>query len=1059
MIRIWATIGLVLVAQAPAVGLAAATAPAAVAAPAAQAARAGQLLPSDGDTLTPNFRDAVYGDFLQVGNSVLRCPVDGEETGGNSVADCVAATQNETPSGLLDNRSNNNGYYMHAADDDGDDSTFDSSRAELTIPPGATVRYAQLHWGGHTGKFVGFSGVNCIRPLLLQGQPPPAPAASAPDQQDVTLSVDGGDPEGVARVEENFTFTEGLAEPSEIYTGWADVTSRFDGVRTGEPIQVSVGNVWAPTGPGCAGGWSLVVVFGYDEPQPDFSTVRVVDLYTGNLPNGGMLMPGIIEPLIPGFPSQIDDLLPGLLPGLTGSSVVLPGVNPSRGSAGVTIGVTAYDGDWNQGAETLEIDGEAATDPCLNDAAEDFFRSCANNAIDPIDDSRRPQNNMSVDSKTFMPQLEDNDTGEIELRVDSVADFFVLQNVVLAESVTPEITITNDGPTGPVQQGDLATFDITVENTGSVPLYDIVLEDTSDQQPPGAILCTPRTVQPLDPGESATVSCMETAGAEPFTNTAKVTATYLTPANGGEPRTVTASDPAEVDVTVPDFAVQRVPDKLITHVGEPVTFTVTLFNNTDSALTNVSYTDDATDDCGTVPTTLAADSSATFECVVASPQETFDSAGSMSGTTSQGGIGVTSQTVRVVVIDPVLTVSATVDKDTIYTGDTVTLTFTVTNTATDPDETLNNIVVTVEELPDCQPEPIESLAAGESVDVTCTARPQETVDAVAQAEGTDLTDEPVTASSEPVRITVLEAPLRIEQSADRTTVRVENTEVTFTFTVTNTDDPEDPDARTLHDVQIGNVTIPNCEPEVIETLGPGQSDSRTCTAGPDRTFDSVASATALDEEDRPMRVLSDPLRITVINPVMVITSSVDPNKAKHGASVRFTVTVRNIGDVPLSFQVTNDQAKDCDFETVDENAGLSPNAAQGRVCIEHTPTSDGEPEFVNVANFEALPIEAVGDDGEALTGETTATVELQDGQAPPEPTPAPGDGGDSGGSGGSGGSASGGDGGGLAITGASIAVPLVLAISLLVGGALMALAARRPEEGDEGFLARWWPGN
>jgi len=1061
VIRILATIGLLLATLAPATGFL--TTPPA-------AAQQG-LLPGNPATLTPNYRDAVYGNFLQAGNGVLRCPVDGEETGGNPASDCLAATDNDIGGGLLDNRGNNNGYYLHQADVDDADATFNSTSAELTIPAGATVRYAQLHWGGHTGTFVGFSGVNCARPVLLQGQPPPPPAAATPSGQQVTLSVDGAAPAAVPLVPQHFQATEGLLEATQIYTNWADVTARFDAVPTGERVEVSVGNVWAPSGPGCAGGWSLVVVFGYDEPTGEYQSLRVVDLYTDNLPKGGALTPGLLEPLVPGFPSIIDGLLPGLVPGLTGTSVILPGVNARRADAAIEIGLTAYDGDWSQGGDTLTVDGDPVTDPCLNDTAEDFFRSCANYAIDPIDPTRRPMNNLSVESKTFIPDLADNDTGEIELGVNSLADFFVMQNVVLAESIDPAVSVTNTGPVDPVRQGDLATFDIEITNTGSLPLFDVELVDTSDPASDD-IRCTPEVVAPLDPGESAMVTCVQSAGDTDFVNTATVTAAYLAPAGGGDPRTVTASDSADpVTVEVPDYAVRRVPSSLVVRAGEPVTFTVTLINNTDLPFTEVEYTDDPAAECVTedVPTELPPLTQATFECVVDSPQETFTSSGSMVGTDGDDEITVFSQEVTVVVIEPTLTVGQESDKDVIYRGDTVELTFTVANEGDADDERLGGVTVSVPDLPDCEPDPVGELAPGESATVTCTAAPDETIDVVTEAVGTDVTGGEVTARSEPTTITVLDPLLELTQDADPRTIRVEG-QVTFTFTATHLGDDED---GPLSDVQITNPTLPpDCELAVIEQLDPGASETRECTVEPDRTFDSVALASAVDQLDRPMRVTSDPLRIRVINPAMTINTEADPEEAKHGADVDFIVTVRNIGDVALTLDVANDNAPDCDFTLTDD--GLPPGAARGRQCTTTTPTGESEDEFTNVAEFSAEPVEEVQDEGEPIVGQDDATIRLLAGQAPTEP---PDDGSDDDSDDGSdddsdddsnGGSDDSDDGpgepqgsGGLADTGTSLVVPLAMAVSLLVAGALMlAVAARRHEEADEdSFLYRWWPGN
>lgn len=1055
--RILATIGLLLVTLAPAAGFL--SAPPAVA----------QLLPLAPTRLEPNYRDAVYGNFLQVGNSVLRCPVDGEETGGNTPQDCLAATDNAIGGELLDNRGNNNGYYLHQADVDDSDDTFNSGSAELTVPDGATVRYAQLHWGGHTGTFVGFSGVNCARPILLQGQPPPPPAAAAPSDQRVTLSVAGAAPAAVPLVPQHFSATEGLLEATQLYTNWADVTEWFGSVPTGEAVEVTVGNVWAPSGPGCAGGWSLVVVFGYDEPTGEWQSLRVVDLYTDDLPKGGALTPGLLEPLVPGFPSIIDGLLPGLVPGLTGTAVVLPGVNTRRSEAAIEIGLTAYDGDWAQGGDTLSVDGEPVTDPCLNDSGEDFFRSCANDAIDHLDPSRRTTNNLSVDSKTFIPELEDNDTGEIELRVDSLADFFVMQNVVLAENIDPHVSITNTGPSEPVRQGDLATFDIEITNDGSLPLYDIELDDTSDP-PSGDIRCTPAVIAPLDPGGSTVVTCVQSAGDTDFVNTATVTAAYLTP-TGGDDRTVSASASADrVTVEIPDYAVRRVPSALVVRTGEPVTFTVTLINNTDLPFTDIEYTDDPAAECAAddVPESLEPQSSATFECVVAAADETFTSSGSMVGTDGTDEITVSSQEVTVEVIEPTLTVGVEVvdGEDTVYRGESLELSFTVTNEGDSDDERLSDVTVAVPELTDCVPEPVGELAPGESATVTCTTTPQESLDVVARAEGVDVTGTASTARSEPVAITVLDPLLEITQEADPRTIRVEG-EVTFTFTVTHVGDEED---GPLSEVRISNPTIPpDCEFPVIDQLDPGESQSQECTVEPDRTFDSVALAAAVDQLDRPMRVSSEPLRIRVINPAMTIVAEADPEEAKHNAEIDFIVTVRNIGDVALTLEVNNDNAPDCDFEVTDD--GLPPGAAQGRQCTTTTPRSESDEEFTNTADFSAQPVEEVMDTGDPIVGEDDATVRLLEGQAPtttPAPDPDEGndeDGNDNDNGDDNNGGDEGDDGqpqgsGGLADTGSTIVVPIALAVSLLVAGGLMlTVAARRYEDDEDSFLYRWWPGN
>ncbi|PWW66536.1 DUF7507 domain-containing protein [Actinokineospora spheciospongiae] len=1072
MYRIWAAIGLLLLAFAVVPGSEVA-APGGVA-PSTDVAQPGLLPAPPSPTVAPGYRDAVYGDFLQAGNSVLRCPVGEEVSGDHSPAECAAATAASGPSdsALLDNSGNNNGYYMHLADDDGRPDSFTSSRAEITIPAGATVRHAQLNWGGHTGTFIGFSGVNCVRPLLLQGEPPPPPAAASPAQQQVRIAVAGGTPVPVRRDPAHFRTTDGLTEPSQLYSDWADVTRAFAGAPTGTPIPLSVSNVWAPTGPGCSGGWSVVVVFGYDEPRAPYTQPRVIDLYTDDLPKSGALLPGLIEPLVPGFPTLVDGLLPGLVPGLTGTSVVLPGVARNRSTADVAIGLTAYDGDWRQGGETFTVDGAAAVEPCGGRKTEDFFRSCAVGAVDPVDPAKRPVNNLSVDAKTIRPTLADNDSGEVEIGVAGIGDFVVVHNVVLAETVAPSISVVNTGPTEPVTQGELATFTVDVRNDGALPLTGVTLTDTSDPTSE-EIRCTPTALPPLAPGATTRVTCLQPAGAGPrFTNTATATGTYLV-GPGGERRTVSASASAEVQVELPDYAITRVPDRLVVREGDPVVFAVTLTNNTTAPLTGIAYADGAAPDCaGPTGTTLAAGTSTSFTCTATAPAESFESAGRLTGLDATGAtVTITSQQVLVTVIAPAATITTAVDKDTVYRGDSVELTFTVTNTGDEADEALSDLRVAVADLPDCAPDPIPSLAPGATAETTCTTTPSESLEVVAALTAVDVGGAGVTATAEPVAVTVLDPLITLTQQVDRTPVRVTEG-VTLTFAVTSTATAAE---GPVTDVRITSPTLPpDCLPEPIPTLAPGETATRTCTAVPDRSFDNQALASAVDGGNRLMRTQAAPLRVTVINPALTISTTADREQAKHGEDVDFTVTVRNIGDVPVVVEVGNDRAPDCDFTLTGE--GLRAGAANGIRCTTTTPTDDATTELKNTATYTASPTPAVGDTGEPLTGADDATVTLLAGDAPPPPTPGPdpvgGDGISGGTAGGptpgtSGGGSTGGStsdaagrksDGGLASTGADIALPLGIGVALLlVGGGVLAATSRRREDGTSP-LSRWWPG-
>lgn len=1047
MSRYLAVLALMLLVVLPAVDLA--TTPAD---PVEGVAQPGLLPPPPSPTIAPSFRDAVYGDFVLVGNSVLRCPVGEEIEGDNPQADCAAATRDGQSAGgaLLDNSGNNNGYYMHHADDDGRADTFDSSRAEVTVPAGATVRYAQLTWGGHTGTFVGFSGVNCVRPLLLQGEAPPAPAAETPEAQPVGIAIARGEPVSVTPDPAHYRATDGLDEPSQLYTQWADVTSALAGLPTGGPVEVSVSNVWAPTGPGCAGGWSLTVVYDFGEPTEQFPAPRVVDVYNEDLPRTGALLPGLIEPLLPGVPSIVDDVLAGLVPALTGTSVVLPGVNPNRAGADVTLGLTAFDGDWQQGGEAFTVDSADAVEPCSGNGVDDFFRSCATGAIDPLDPTSRPPNNLSVDAKTLRPELADNESGAVEVGLRSVGDFFVLASIVLSEAVDPSVAITMTGPGEPVDEGSLVSYDVEIRNDGGLPLTDVTLELDD------GVLCTPKVLPALRPGDVTQATCVRPATVPGvLTTTATVTAAYL-----DDGATVSATATATVDVVAADYTVVRVPDRLVAREGGTVTFSVVLRNNTDADLTGVTYTDDVAT-CPAVADVLPARTEVALTCTATAPDATFESGGTMTGVGAAGErVTVTSDRVIITVIAPAVSVDMTVEKDTVYRGDTDELTFTVTNLGDDPNEALVDVVVTTEL---CAAPPVPALGRGESETVTCVGTPVESGDLVATATGFDVNGDEVTGTSAPVHVTVLEPLIELAQQVDRDTVRVGD-EVTITFTVTHvgTEGP-------VRDVRITSPTLPpSCQPEPVATLEPGQSTTATCVATPDRTFDNQAFASAVDELGRPMRVGTAPLRVTVLNPALTLTATAEPASAPHGADVDFSVMVRNIGDVPLTVTVSNDRARDCDFALPGE--GLIPAAANGVRCTVTTPTDSGVTELTNTATYTAEPLERTGDTGGPLTGADDATVTLEPGEAPPAPSPGAdpvtGDsggstGGSSGGSseGSSGGSTGGSRDGDLAWTGASIALPIGLGVSLLVLGGLTLMVTSRRRHDQDSALYRWWPGN
>ena len=99
----------------------------------------------------------LHGDVSVAANTLMTCPASGA-----TEAECLAARQG-TASTLAKN--NNNAYAMELVDSDADAGTFDSSSADLALPPGATVQFAGLYYGARTsGKKGALAGAGGAEP-------------------------------------------------------------------------------------------------------------------------------------------------------------------------------------------------------------------------------------------------------------------------------------------------------------------------------------------------------------------------------------------------------------------------------------------------------------------------------------------------------------------------------------------------------------------------------------------------------------------------------------------------------------------------------------------------------------------------------------------------------------------------------------------------------------------------------------------------------------------------------------------------------------------------------
>ncbi|CAN0306381.1 unnamed protein product, partial [Phaeothamnion confervicola] len=179
------------------------------------------------------------GDIAIVGNTVLTCP---------TVATGCAAVQ----AGAA---GQNNSFAMGFVDVDADPATFDSSRADLTLPSGATVLFAGLYWGAKSaaGAGPGAAGAPSTAAIATVGFSAPGAAVATP----LAGTVIG-------------TTTDNGAN----YEAFADVSTQ---VRAAGPGTYGVSDVQAGRGTNTWGGWSLVVA--YRDPAAPLRNLSVFDGY------------------------------------------------------------------------------------------------------------------------------------------------------------------------------------------------------------------------------------------------------------------------------------------------------------------------------------------------------------------------------------------------------------------------------------------------------------------------------------------------------------------------------------------------------------------------------------------------------------------------------------------------------------------------------------------------------------------------------------------------------------------------------------------------------------
>ncbi|WP_439659339.1 hypothetical protein ACSHWB_44325 [Lentzea sp. HUAS TT2] len=436
------------------------------------------------------FDEAVYGDVTVIGNSVLTCPTP-EQAGPSPKyppQSCVDALNRKGhgPSAL------NNGHRMSWEDVDGDPATVTSSSAQLTIPAGATVAYAKLGWAG---------SATCRDAVNPPGTP----------RDPVTLN-------GTRVAPGRFV----IDAPDELsHTDNAFYSAEADVTRVLTSGTVTVGNVWAPQGFDCFGGWSLTVVWKFANATAAAPAKRHVAVHGGHV----------------------------RLP--TKKPVLSTPIAPTHPTGGVIrLGMTAYEGDWATDGDQMLVNGASV-------GGRNAFVSSAQGAAHP--------NNMSVDARTVTVDASvlKPGTKSAELSFKRADDAFLMQSIAWSFPL-PELTLTVDPEKPAAHAKDTVAQTATITNAGDAPAADVTV---CGQQ-----------VGTIAPHAKVTRTCSSTASADDYPTTVAVSGTSL----AGDP--LATQQASTVDVLHPALRATTTTEPATALPGQAVPFTTTVTNTGDTPL-------------------------------------------------------------------------------------------------------------------------------------------------------------------------------------------------------------------------------------------------------------------------------------------------------------------------------------------------------------------------------------------------------------------------------------------------------------------------------------------
>jgi hypothetical protein len=291
-------------------------------------------------------------DLTLTGNAILTCDP--------AAIPAVCVTARDNPAAAPPGHADKSGQQMIWVDVDADPATFNSSSADLVLPPDSTVLSARLVWGATTQPGPG-------------GSPAPSPTSTGV----VQVTSPRGGPQTV-------TATSVSLDPtaSTRYFASADVTAL---VATGGTGTYTVADVQAATGANAFGGWALQVV--YRDPAAPLRMVATTD-QIATVNRGGQ------------------------------ASLVLSGLTPPAAAVTGTVSYAAVEGDYGILPETVAANGVPLSNP-----ANPVDNPLNSSVSTPAAHNPTFVNNFGFDVDQFTMEVAPGST-EVRIDVSSSLDRF-----------------------------------------------------------------------------------------------------------------------------------------------------------------------------------------------------------------------------------------------------------------------------------------------------------------------------------------------------------------------------------------------------------------------------------------------------------------------------------------------------------------------------------------------------------------------------------------------------------------------------------------------------------